>query len=74
MRCGRIFWVLPYLLLAAKMLVSGNVQSEWIWRYKRVRVCPTFLVRICISGSLNIKHNHYDSNVNIRNDMLRKVF
>ena len=65
--------VLPYLLLAAKMLVSGNVQMEVIWRYKRVRVCPTFLVRICLCGSLNIKHKQYDSNVNNNNNMLRKV-
>ena len=65
--------VLPYLLLAAKLLVSGNEQMIGIWRYKRVRVCPTFLVRICLCGSLNIKHNHYDSNVNNNNDMLRKV-
>lgn len=66
--------MVPYLLLTAKRLVSGNVQMMWIWRYKRVRVCPTFLVRICLSGSLNIKHNHYDSNVNNKNDMLRKAF
>ena len=67
------FGEVPYLLLAAKMLVSGNIQMMGIWRYKRVRVCPTFLVRICLCDSLNIKHNHYDSNVNNRNDMLRKV-
>lgn len=65
--------VLPYLLLAAKMLVSGNVQMMGSWRYKRVRVCPTFLVRICLCGSLNIKHKQYDSNVNYKNDMLRNV-
>ena len=68
------FWVVPYLLLAAKMVVRGNVQMMWIWRYKRVRVCPTFLVRICLWGSINIKHKHYDSNVNNSNDMLRKAF
>ena len=56
------------------MIVSGNVQMMGIWRYKRVRVCPTFMVRICLCGSLNIKHKHYDSNVNNNNDMLRKVF
>ena len=66
-------WRLPYLLQAAKSLVSGNVQMMGIWRYKRVRVCPTFLVRICLCGSLNIKHNHYDSNVNNNSDMLRNV-
>lgn len=56
------------------MLESGNVQMIGIWKYKRVRVCPTFLARFCLSGSLNIKHKHYDSSVNVRNDMLRKVF
>ena len=38
-----------------------------------MRVCSTFLARICLCGSINNKHNHYDSNVNINNDMLRKV-
>ena len=70
---GRNFLAVPYLLLAAKMLVSGNIQMMGIWRYKRVRVCPTFLVRICLCGSLNIKHKQYDSNVNNNIDMLRKV-
>lgn len=64
---------MPYILLAAKMLVFGNVQMMEIWRYKMVRVCPTFLVRICLCGSLNIKHKQYDSNVNNKNDMLRKA-
>ena len=67
-------WRLPYLLQAAKSLVSGNVQMMGIWRYKRVRVCPTFLARICLCGSLNIKHKQYCNNVNNKSDMLRKVF
>ena len=54
------------------MLASGNVQMMGIWRYKEVRVCPTFMARICLCGSINIKHKHYVSNVTIRNDMLRK--
>lgn len=62
-----------YLLVASLTLVNGNVQMMGIWRYKRVRVCPTFLVRICLCVSLNIKHKQYDSNVNNYNDMLRKV-
>lgn len=64
---------LPYFLLAAKLLVNGNVQMMGIWRYKRVRVCPTFLVRICLCGSLNIKHKQNDSSVNTNNDMLLKA-
>ena len=66
--------MVPYFLWAAKMLVNGNVEMMGIWMYKRVRGWPTFLVRICLCGSLNIKHNHYDSNVNINNDMLSKAF
>ena len=61
--CGqlRCWWWVTY-----KWLGFGGIKG---WE-----VCPTFLVRICLCGSLNIKHKHYDSNVNNRNDMLRKVF